>query len=178
MRPEKQQLVQDLRGFLDAKRGVFLIAYKGLSVAQMAELRTQLAENEAECHVIPNRLLRRAASEEPGCAALADVPLTGETALVTGGSDAVQVAKKVAAFARANPACAFKCGLLEGKLLGPDEVKIVTTLPGREVLLAQLLGVLQGPLRQLVGVLNAEVASIVYAIQAYLDKKEETESAS
>ena len=178
MRPEKDQLVQDLSGFLDAKRGVFLIGYKGLTVSQMAELRVQLAENESECHVIPNRLLRRAAVGKEGCGALADIPLTGETALITGGADAVQVAKKVAVFAKANPACTFKYGLLEGKLLGAEEVKTVTTLPSRDMLLTQLLGVIQGPMRQLVGVLNAEAASIVYALQAYLDKKQETENAS
>jgi len=178
MRPEKNQLIQDLRGFLDAKRGVFLIGYKGLTVSKMADLRTRLLEDEAECHVVPNRLLRKAATEDSGCSALAGVPLTGETALVTGGNDAVQVAKKVAAFGKENPACFFKFGLLEGRLLSPEDVKTVTTLPAREVLLAQLLGVLQGPMRQLVGVLTADVASIVYALQAYRDKKQETENAS
>lgn len=178
MRPEKTQLVQDLRGFLDANSGVFLIGYQGLTVSQMADLRVRLSEHEAECHVVPNRLLRLAATEDGACGALADVPLTGQTALVTGGNDAAQVAKVVAAFGKERPACFFKFGLFEGNLLSSDEVKTLTTLPAREVLLAQFLGVLQGPMRQLVGVLNADVASIVYALQAYLDKKQETENAS
>jgi len=172
MRPEKQQLVADLRRLIEPCSGIFLISYKGLTVSQFAEFRSSLVEYGAECHVVPNRLLLRAAAE-CGLDELAGLALEEDNAIVTGGSDVVAIAKKVREFAKKHDAVAIKHGVLDGALISGQQVSDLADLPPREVLLAQLLGVLVAPAQQLVGVLNAKSASVVYALKAYLDKKEQ-----
>jgi len=177
MRIEKQQLVQDLQAFLGPDRNVILINYKGLDVDAFAELRRALEKLHAESHVVPNRLFLRAAAEA-GCSELAQAQLKGETALVTAGEDPVQVAKELNAFMKEHPECSFKYGYIDRRVYSPEELLILTRIPPKEVLQAQLVGVLQGPMRQLVGVLNAKVGSIVYALKAYLDKKQEQQGSN
>ena len=87
--------------------------------------------------------------------------------------DAVQMAKLVREFAKSKEQVKVKCGMLDGNLLKPAEVDALADLPSREVLLAQLLGLLQAPGSQLVRVLNAKVASIVYVLDAYCKSKEQ-----
>ena len=171
MRPEKVQLVQDLQGLLSSSAGLFLVSYKGLTVSDFAELRGRLAEVDAECHVVPNRLLLRAAAEN-GLETLAASALADDTAMVSGGQDATEVAKALRGFARQHKEVSFKAGVFEGKLYSREDTARLAELPPREVVLAQLLGLLQAPMGQLVGVLNAKVASIVYVLRAYADSKE------
>ncbi len=172
MRAEKEQLLKHLQGLLTASSGAFLMAYKGMKVIDFSALRKGLAASEAECHVVPNRLLKRAAT---GCgfSELADLKVAGETLLVSGGADPVKVAKVLADFGKDRKTLQFKAGLLSGKLLSVADTKALAELPSREVLLAQLLGLLQAPSRQLVTVLNAKVASVVYVLNAYVGKKEQ-----
>ena len=171
MRPYKKQLVQDIRDFLEPSPSAFLITYKGLTVADFAELRAELDEKGAACHVVPNRLLRIAA-EEAGQDALQELPLQGDTALVAGGDDPAVVAKVLATFKKEHDALTFKAGIVDGALYNAADVETLATLPPTEVLQAQLVGLLQAPMRQLASVLNAKVASVVYALQAYVDKQQ------
>lgn len=170
MRAEKEQLRKDILTLLEKSSGAFLVAYKGLKVIHFREFRKLLAEVGSECHVVPNRIFRRAATEF-GMADLGSLKFTGETALITGGHDPVRVAKLVKDFARDNAAMVARYGVLNRKLISAAEVNALAELPPREYLLAQLLGLLQAPARQLVTVLNAKAASIVYVLQAYTDKK-------
>ncbi len=172
MRPEKQQLVEDIRQLIEPSPAVFVVTYKGLNSAQFTRVRNELAEQGAQFHVVPNRLLKRAAYE-CGITALAGYSLEGDSAVIIGGSEVVRVAKKVRDFAKeTQDVMSIKCGFLGGKALNAEEVKQLADLPSREVLLAQLLGVLNAPARNLVGVLYAKKASIVYALNAYLNQKE------
>ena len=171
MRPEKVQLVRDLQGLLSASTGLFLVTYKGLTVAEFAELRARLAEVDVECHVVPNRLLQRAAAES-GMEELAAAALTDDTAMVTGTGEVTRVAQALRTFARGHKAVSFKNGVFEGKLYAGEDTARLADLPPREVILAQVLGLLQAPMGQLVSVLNAKVASVVYVLRAYADKQE------
>ncbi|MBN2450191.1 MAG: 50S ribosomal protein L10 [Lentisphaeria bacterium] len=171
MRPEKQQLAQDIRALIDSSSSLFLISYKGLTTAAFGELRRVLDPVGSECHVVPNRLFRIAASES-GLTTVADIDLREDTALVTGGSDPVAVAKVLRDFAKDHPQTSIKLGVLEGRLCTAAEAVSLAGLPPREVLLAQLLGLLQAPASQLVRVLQAKVASVVYVLSAYLNEKE------
>ncbi len=171
MRHEKVQLVKDLSELLNSSTTLFLVTYKGLAVADFDELRSNLAEQDSECHVVPNRLFLRAAAE-CGLDALANYELSGDSALVTGGKDAVAVAKAVRKFGDDHDAFKIKVGCMDGDMLAPEEVDALAKLPGREILLAQLLGVLQGPSRQLAGVLHNRVATIVYVLNAYQQSKQ------
>jgi len=172
MRPEKHQLVHDICELLAGAPSLFLIAYKGLTVRAFSDLRAALEEAEARCVVVPNRLLKRAAAEA-GLDGLAALDLAGDTALVTCGDGPVAVAKVLKEFARNHPEVAFKLGAVQGQLCTAEQAQAIADLPPREVLLAQLLGLLQAPARQLATVLNAKVASIVYVVSAYLKQKEE-----
>ena len=172
MRAEKIQIVQEIKGLIDSKPFI-LISYKGLSTAVLNGFRSKLSELGAECHVVPNTLLRHAA-KELGLESVAACELSGDTALVSGSCDPVAMAKMVRDFIKEQKEkIAIKWGFVEGTLINADEVKALADLPSREVLLSQLLGLLEAPASQLARVLNAKVASIVYVLNAFLGKKEQ-----
>ena len=170
MRAEKLQLSKDLGALMRSSAHIYMMSYNGLTVSEFSELRSKLAGADAECHVIPNRLARKAA-ENLGVDSLQEFSFKGCNAMVTGGADSVAVAKIIKAFAKQHDKLVIKGGSLRGKFLAAADVEALAELPSREVLLAQLLGVLEAPKRNLVGVLNAKVASIAYVLQAYLDSK-------
>ena len=147
------------------------MSYKGAKVTDLNGLRKELRTIGAECHVVPNRILRKSAAEL-GLQALADMKLTGETALVAGGKDPAKMAKVLKEYFKTRKVLAFKAGMLDKKVLPVTDVEALADLPPREVLLAQMLGVIQGVPRQLVTVLNAKVASVLYVLKAVADKKE------
>jgi large subunit ribosomal protein L10 len=171
MRIEKKQMVEDIGAILKDADFLFLITYKGLSVAAFSELRDKLADKNAQCRVLKNRLIRKAAEKE-GLTALSDLELKGDTALVSGSGDPGEIAKIIDSFGKSFDAVAAKGGCLDGALLTPQDVKDIAQLPPKEVLLAQLLGVLEAPARNLVGVLNAKATEILNILNAYKEKKE------
>lgn len=171
MRAEKLQIREDIQKLLASSCGTFMMSYKGMKVADFSALRRNLAVVGSECHIVPNRILRYAAREN-GIQELADLRLTGETALVTGSKDPAAVAKVLRDFSRTRPVLVNKFGLLSGKLHAGEQMKALADLPSREILLSQLLGLLLAPAQQLVRVLNAKNASIVYVLKAYADQKE------
>ena len=130
-----------------------------------------MAAAGAQCHVIPNRLLRKAAEQE-GLGCLDALPLAGDNALVSGGADVVAVARTLRDFGKTREKLTIRAGVLDGAFLGPAQVKALADLPGKDRLQAQVVGVLAAPMRNLVGVLNAKVASIVYVLKACIDKRQ------
>ena len=170
MRAEKTQLVKDIGALLDASSHMFLVNYQGLKVSDFRSLRDALAKVGAQCHVVPNPLLRKAA-EQRKLPCLDGLPLTADNALITGGTDPVAVARVLRDFAKTHEKMKIRAGALSGVLLGSRQVLDLADLPPKEILQAQLVGVLAAPLRNLVSVLNAKVASIVYVLQACIDKK-------
>ncbi|MFO7821201.1 MAG: 50S ribosomal protein L10 [Lentisphaeria bacterium] len=172
MRPEKKQLAQDIGEMLKSSEHLFLVGYKGLSVAAFDSLRDDLASQGAECHVVPNRLFRIAANDTD-FKSIAEAPVVKlDNAVVVGGDDPVAVAKALKKFSDGNECLSVKAGVLEGTFLQAEEVGALADLPSREVLLAQLLGVLQAPARNLVSALSQKKASVVYALKSYLDQKQ------
>ena len=171
MRTEKIQLVNDISTILKESDYVFMITYKGLNVANFAELRGNLAEANANCHVLKNRLIRKAA-EQAGMENLAKIELTGDTALISGKGDACAIAKVISTFGDKCEAVSPKSGYLEGTVLSKGDVKQIASLPPREVLLGQLLGVLQAPSRNLVSILHTKATEILNVLNAYKNSKE------
>ncbi len=171
MRSEKTQMVQEVMDLINRKP-IILITYKGLTANVFNAFRAKLAEPSlnAVCRVVPNTLLRVAAGQL-GMDALANTPLAGDTALVSGAGDPVALAKAVREFAKGRDQVKIKLSVVEGSLLSEADTYALADLPPREVLLAQVLGLLQAPAQQLVRVLNAKVASIVYVLKAYGDKQ-------
>ncbi len=171
MRAEKTQMVQEISGLISGKP-IFLISYKGLTAADFVSFRDSLAGFGAVCHVVPNTLFSVAA-KAVGIGCLDGVTVSGDTALVS-GDDPVAMAKAIREFAKQKKDIVkVKLAVVEGQLLDAADAEQLADLPPREVLLAQLLGLLNAPASQLVRVLNAKLSTIVYVLNAFLQKKEQ-----
>ena len=167
MRPEKQFLVDEINSHLDKSDYVFVADYKRATVPDIASLRGQLAEEEAEFHVIKNNILKVAAKGR-GFPELDD-HLTGQNAIVIGGKNPSGVAKVLTKFFEKEDKIEVKVGVLSNQRLGSDEVVALSKLPSIEALRAQLLGLLSQPAQQLVFVLNAVPQNVLNVLQAKVD---------
>jgi large subunit ribosomal protein L10 len=114
-------------------------------VAQVTELRKQLREAGVEFQVLKNSLARRATAQAELTAL--DEFLTGPTAIAFSKDDIIAPAKILTDFAKKNEALSVKAGVVEGKVVGFDQIKALADLPSREGLLSMLLSVLQAPVR-------------------------------
>ncbi|MDI6870777.1 MAG: 50S ribosomal protein L10 [Bacillota bacterium] len=169
-RPEKEAAVAELKERLSSAQAVVLTDYRGLTVKKVTELRRRLRDSGVEYRVVKNTLTSRAAHE----ANLADLDqfLTGPTALAFSTADPVAPAKVLMDFARENKELAIKGGVLDGRVIGVDQIKALADLPPREVLLARVLGGMQAPLVGMASVLSGSLRSFVYALEAYRRKLE------
>jgi large subunit ribosomal protein L10 len=168
MRPEKTSIVQDLLSKLNASPFLFVTDYTGLRVDQFSELRIRLAGAGARCHVVKNTFLRRAA-KDAGLPELGD--LKGQTAIIVGDKDVAAAAKVVKTFVAEFQKPIVKLGVIDRAVVSSDQIKAIADLPAREILLAQLLGVLQAPAARLVRTLNEPAASLARILQAKADKE-------
>jgi len=156
--------VRALKERLGAARTAVLTEYRGLTVRQLSDLRKQLKTTAAEYKVVKNRLARLAVKDS----ALGPLAphLSGPTGMVLAGQDPVGVAKTLQAFVRANPALTIKAGLVEGRVLEPQEFRALADLPSKDALRAQLVGALQGPMSQLVTLLTAPHRELARVLEA------------
>jgi large subunit ribosomal protein L10 len=159
---EKVATVEKLRERFDGARTVVLTEYRGLTVQQLNDLRKQLRAVSAEYKVVKNRLARLA-GQGTGLDALQSY-LKGPTGAVISNEDPVSVAKTLQTFARTNQALALKVGYVEGRVLPAAQLRALADLPSKDVLRAQLVGVVQGPLAQLVGLLTAVHRDLAYVL--------------
>ena len=164
MRPEKKYLVEEVSRHLDKSSYVYLTNYERITVDEIAELRKNLSEHNAEFHVIKNNILGVAAASRE----LPDLGeyLKGQTAIVVGGDNPSGVAKVVSEFFKKKEKVDFKAGILDEKVLTREEVIALSKLPGIESLRAQLLGLLAQPGTGLVRVINAVPQSFVNVLQS------------
>ena len=155
--------VEDLKARFNGVKTVVLTEYRGLTVQQLSDLRKQLRAVSAEYKIVKNRLARLAvaSSELEGLSG----HLNGPTGLIISKQDAVAVAKALHAFARTNQALAIKAGFVEGQVLPPAGLKALADLPSKDALRSQLVGALQGAMAQLVGLLSAPQRELVYVLQ-------------
>ena len=165
----KEQVVAELATKLATAKATFLADYRGLNVEQVNALRGELRKVGVEYQVVKNTLLRLAA-KETGSACL-DPHLAGPTAIAIAATDPVAPAKVLSEFAKTNAKFELKGAALDGKLLSVDDIKALAELPSREVLLAKLLGSLNAPASNFVGVLAAIPRSLVQVLAAIQDKK-------
>ena len=171
MRSEKTHLVNYIGGLLKDSDYVYFVSYKGLNVEDFSDFRNQLADSNASCHVLKNRMIKKAATLFE-IDALSEFELKDSTALISGTGDPGAVAKVITEFGKKNEAVAPKGGYFEGIALSVSDVNDIAALPPKEVLQAQLLGVLQAPARDFVSLLNAKAATILNVLNAYKEKLE------
>ncbi|MBD8027242.1 50S ribosomal protein L10 [Ureibacillus sp. Re31] len=141
----KKVQVQEIAEKFQAASSVVVVDYRGLTVAQVTELRKQLRESGVEFKVYKNTLTRRAA-EIAGVDGINEF-LTGPNAVAFSNEDVVAPAKIINEFAKKNEALEIKAGIIEGNVSSADDVKALAELPSREGLLSMLLSVLQAPVR-------------------------------
>ena len=161
---EKGLVVSEIKEKFQQASGIVLADYRGLTVAQVTQLRTQLRQAGVEYRVMKNTLVRRAANEV-GVEGL-DEYLKGPTALAF-STDPVAPAKVLMDFAKANKLKTFKikAGVLEGKVIGAEGVRALAELPSREVLLAMVLRGMQAPLTGMANVLQGPIRKMGYALE-------------
>lgn len=171
---KKEAIVAELKGQLESAKGVVLTGYKGLTVAQDTELRKNLREAGVTYHVVKNTMLRLAA-KEAGIVGL-DEHLEGTTAFAF-SEDAVAPAKVICEFIKKNKleeteVLTVKVGMVEGKVIDAAGVKALASLPSREELIAKLLGSMNAPIANTVGVLQGVIRKAVYVLDAVREQKE------
>jgi large subunit ribosomal protein L10 len=167
-REEKARIIQEIAEKLRGNSAV-LVDYQGMNVAQSTQLRARSREAGVEFVVAKNTLTRMAA-DEAGVEDLSKY-LVGPTALAF-SEDPVASAKLMAEFAEQVESFALKGGLLEGgRVLDEGEVAALSRLPGREQLLAQVVGGISSPLTGLVTVLNNTVQGLVVALNQIAEQK-------
>lgn len=162
-------MVTDLKDRFARAKAVVLTDYKGLTVAEITELRTILKKSSLEYRVVKNTLARIAA-QDTGMAAAAPA-FKGPVGVAIGYDDPTLALKKVLEYAKGNEKLKVTGAVVEGKLCSTAEVKAIADLPSRDVLLAILAGVMQAPLSKLGGALNATVASFAYAMESLKNQK-------
>src|SRR5947209_19953926 len=167
-RDQKTAVVDEIAGEIQEAQAIFAVDYRGISVAQVADLRTKLRDADARFRVVKNSLSERAA-DQAGVDTLKPM-LIGPTALAFVNGDAALAAKALNDAARAFGLLEFKGGILNGTALSADDVRSIARLPSRDVLNAQLVGTIAAPLTGLARGLNALIAGIAIQLQAIADQ--------
>ncbi|MBT8042153.1 MAG: 50S ribosomal protein L10 [Pontiella sp.] len=167
LRPEKVAEAAELDERVSGALYMILADYNGMDMPMTTELKDSLRKNGASYNVVKNRMLNRALPSD------VSELLKGQTAMIYGEGDVVEVAKVIKKFTASNKKPLVKGGFVEGKAVTAEDVVELAKLPSKDVLRAMLLGTLQAPCSQLVGVLDQKVASLVYVLSAVKDKKEQ-----
>lgn len=165
-KPQKVAAVKELRTKLESSDAALLAEFTGLKVGEMMQVRRRLAENGTDFGVVKNTLGRIAATE----ANLEElIPLLkGSTAIAFVRGDAVLAAKSLDEVAKKYPALVVKGGILGGKVLDAGQAKALASVASREVLLAQLAGLLISPIQKMGSLLYAPLGNLgnaLYALQ-------------
>ncbi len=168
-RPEKVAVVEEVRGRFAGADGAVLTEYRGLSTAELAQLRVQLGAAGGDYKIYKNTLVRLAVegSAQDGIKDL----LTGPTAIAFVHGDVSAVAKTLRDFSRANAHLVVKGGIVGDGVLTGAELSVLADLPSRDVLLAQVAGTLAAPLRQFAGLLQALPRNLAYGLAALVDQR-------
>jgi large subunit ribosomal protein L10 len=166
----KVAVVDDVKTRIGAAAASIVSEYRGLTVAELAELRTTLEAVGGDYKIFKNTLVRRAidGSEYQ----LLSEYLSGPSALTFVQGDVSAVAKALRDFSRTNPLLVIKGGLADGSLLSVADLAALADLPPREVLLARMAGALAAPMQQMAGLLQALPRNMAYGISALIEQRE------
>lgn len=168
---EKVKTVDKLTTGLSECPVLFLLDFQGLKVSEITELRGRLRGLDASVTVVKNTLAKRASSAA-GSQDLEQL-LIGPSAVVFCQGDAVAVAKSIQQFIREKKKMAIKGGFLQSKVISAPQVEELSTLPGREQLVARVVGGLAAPLYGLAIVLNGPIRGLAVALDRIREQKEQ-----
>lgn len=166
---EKKELVTQLHEDLGESQAVFVTDYIGLNVEKITKLRKNIKGAGGTFKVVKNTLLRRAAKETP--ADVVNDLFIGPTAIAMVKGDPLGVAKALVDFAKDNEALEIQGGILGTQVLDLDRIQSLAKMPSKEVLLAKMLGSLNAPITNFVGVLAAMPRQLLYVLKAIENQK-------
>jgi large subunit ribosomal protein L10 len=174
-RAEKVERVAEIKERIGASDAILLTEYRGLTVADISELRRSLAEGGASFAVVKNTLMRRAA-EDSAMAGLGSL-LLGPTAVAFVEGDAVAAAKKVVEAIKRYPALVLKGGFMEGRMLSAADARALADLDSREVMLSMIAGLMKGEMSRAASMFQAAQSTFLSLLAAYKEKLPEDVSA-
>ncbi len=168
---EKQEEVTTLSDTVGQAENAFLVDFKGLDVARSTDLRIKLREKEGRLRIVKNRLAKRAFTE--GALEVLDSNFVGQTAIAYPlGDDVVGVAKVLRDFAEEHEIAPVKAGVVDGRVITPEEFAVLADLPSRDELIAKVLYLMQYPITGLATVLNGVIRNFVVVLGAVQQQKE------
>lgn len=173
-RPEKVAVVEELKANIEGCTIAIATQYKGITVEEVTELRAQLRENGVFYKVYKNTLAKRAL-DDLGFSEVAEC-MEGPIAWAF-CADPVTPAKLLKEFSKNVKAIVMRGGILDGEPIGADQLNALAVLPSKDQLLAQVVGTIAMPLRNLVGVLSAVPRNMVNVLDQIRKQKEESEAA-
>lgn len=169
-RSEKREIVADITQKFSTMKGAAFIAVSGLTMAQADELRSKARENSVDIFIAKKTLLELAA-KDAGIEGLVSDALQGSILTAVSYSDEVSAAKVLKTFLTGKTVGTLLAGVLEGKLIGQDDVKRLADLPSKEQLLGQLVRTINAPTTAFVNVLAGNLRGLVTVLGAVSAKK-------
>lgn len=169
-RQEKEHIIQSLKQNFEHSQASFLVGYKGLDVAQVMQLRKKLHQQGSSFKVAKVTLMRRVASDMPSIEKLMPF-FKDQVALVFAPKESPAVAKLLYDFSKENQQLMVLAGCMDSVLLNKESVKILASLPTKEVLLAQVCGAIKSPIAGLVQVLNMLIVRLLFVLKKIEEKK-------
>ncbi len=166
---QKKAVVEEIKNKLSQAQSVVFVDYRGFTVAEDTELRNEFRKTGTEYKVLKNSMIELAA-KEMGIEGLDD-HLKGPTAVAFGMTDPGAPAHILLDFTKKAKKGTIKCALVSGEILDQAGVQALSELPPKEVLIAKMMGSLNAPITNFVGVLSATLRSLVYAIEAVRKQK-------
>jgi large subunit ribosomal protein L10 len=174
----KERITQDLQRRLGELDGYILVDFRGLNSAQSYDLRRALHQAGVQMSVVPNRLALRILDRWEGRQGEFRGFFRGPTALVYGEDGPLSASRVVSQWKKKNKdLLAIKGGVLGGQVMPPAAVETLARIPERPQLLAQVAGTFQAPLTRLAAGLQQVLGRVVYALEAYRKKREESSPA-
>jgi large subunit ribosomal protein L10 len=169
LRNEKDAVIAEVAQLLTDRENLFVSDYRGLTVAELAELRGKLRESGATLKIVKNTL-GGIAADRAGRETVKDL-FSGPTAVTFCGDDLVGAAKALADFAKTHPQIDVRGGLLDASLIDPAGIKALASLPPRDVLIAQVVGTMAAPMTGLVTVLQGTISGFVRALNQVAEQR-------
>lgn len=166
----KKEIVADLKNLLSDTQSIFVIDYKGLTVAEISELRNRIREKGGTCKIAKNTLIRTAVEGDENWQPVQEF-LKDSTALLLTNEDIGGVVKEYKKFQKATKKTELRGGVLEGKALSVSEAEALADLPSKEELYAKIAGAINALATKVAVGVKEVPSSIARGIQAYADKE-------
>ncbi|QAT62683.1 MULTISPECIES: 50S ribosomal protein L10 [Tissierellales] len=167
---KKKEIVEEIKGKINNAKSIVIVNYRGLNVEEITQLRKNCRDSKVDYKVYKNTLMKFA-FKDTGYEEFNQY-LNGPNGVVFSLEDPVQAAKVTQDFAKDHDNLEIKAGILDGKIIGADDIKALATLPSKEVLISKVLGGFNAPITGFVNVLQGNIRNLVYTLNAIKEEQE------